>query len=195
MTFSSENPSAEPLLIADHPVLDMLNSVANVDGTPHEFWATDDDVARWLVRTGWVDKAGMLTFKGRFLAQTARQLREVARTLVEKRKVGKRGDPAPLNMFLHNAVSHLELTWSAPSRIEATRAYKQQTAEQLLAPLAEGVAELLANGEFELIRECEHSECTQWFYDRTKSHKRRWCSMALCGNRHKVAEFRRRQAK
>ena len=31
------------------------------------------------------------------------------------------------------------------------------------------------------------------FYDRTKSHKRRWCSMALCGNRHKVAEFRKRR--
>ena len=45
----------------------------------------------------------------------------------------------------------------------------------------------------ELIRECEHPDCVLWFYDRTKSHRRRWCSMALCGNRHKVAEFRKRQ--
>nr|WP_254214234.1 CGNR zinc finger domain-containing protein [Burkholderia multivorans] len=31
-----------------------------------------------------------------------------------------------------------------------------------------------------------------WFLDRTKSHRRRWCSKALCGNRQKVAAFRRR---
>jgi predicted RNA-binding Zn ribbon-like protein len=29
-----------------------------------------------------------------------------------------------------------------------------------------------------------------WFFDRTKSHRRRWCSMAVCGNRHKAARFR-----
>ncbi|HEX8403835.1 MAG TPA: CGNR zinc finger domain-containing protein, partial [Duganella sp.] len=40
--------------------------------------------------------------------------------------------------------------------------------------------------------QCEHPECILWFYDRTKSHKRRWCSMALCGNRYKAAQFRKR---
>jgi predicted RNA-binding Zn ribbon-like protein len=32
-----------------------------------------------------------------------------------------------------------------------------------------------------------------YFYDTTKNHRRQWCSVAMCGNRHKVAEFRRRQ--
>jgi hypothetical protein len=31
------------------------------------------------------------------------------------------------------------------------------------------------------------------FYDTTKNHRRQWCSNSTCGNRHKVAEFRRRQ--
>ncbi|WP_327229156.1 CGNR zinc finger domain-containing protein [Achromobacter xylosoxidans] len=31
------------------------------------------------------------------------------------------------------------------------------------------------------------------FHDKTKSHRRRRCSMALCGNRMKVAAFRSRQ--
>jgi predicted RNA-binding Zn ribbon-like protein len=52
----------------------------------------------------------------------------------------------------------------------------------------------LVAGDFSLIRRCEHPECVLWFYDRTKAHKRRWCSMALCGNRHKVAQFRKRKA-
>jgi predicted RNA-binding Zn ribbon-like protein len=32
-----------------------------------------------------------------------------------------------------------------------------------------------------------------FFYDTTKNHARRWCSMAFCGNRHKVAAHYRRQ--
>ncbi|MDX3854896.1 CGNR zinc finger domain-containing protein [Streptomyces sp. AK02-01A] len=35
-----------------------------------------------------------------------------------------------------------------------------------------------------------------WFYDRTKSHRRRWwwCSMETCGNRTKVRARRSRAA-
>src|SRR4030095_2085551 len=32
-----------------------------------------------------------------------------------------------------------------------------------------------------------------WFSDNTKSHHRRWCSVALWGNRHKVAAYRKRR--
>lgn len=39
------------------------------------------------------------------------------------------------------------------------------------------------------IRKCEHDECILRFVDTSKSGKRRWCSMELCGNRHKAAEF------
>jgi predicted RNA-binding Zn ribbon-like protein len=60
-------------------------------------------------------------------------------------------------------------------------------------PVAEAVATLLAKGDFSLVRKCESPDCTLWFHDRTKSHHRRWCSMALCGNRMKVAAFRARQ--
>ncbi|MFI4982934.1 MAG: CGNR zinc finger domain-containing protein, partial [Nevskiales bacterium] len=60
-------------------------------------------------------------------------------------------------------------------------------------PVAEAVASLLAQGDFTLVRTCESSDCTLWFHDHTKSHRRRWCSMAQCGNRQKVAAFRARR--
>jgi predicted RNA-binding Zn ribbon-like protein len=66
--------------------------------------------------------------------------------------------------------------------------------EQLLAPIAEAAAELLTLQDFSIIRKCESPDCVLWFYDRTKGHKRRWCSMAVCGNRHKVSSFRKRQS-
>jgi predicted RNA-binding Zn ribbon-like protein len=60
--------------------------------------------------------------------------------------------------------------------------------------VAEAVAQLLVEGNVALIKQCEHPDCILWFYDRTKAHKRRWCSMALCGNRHKAAQFRKRSS-
>lgn len=183
----------EPYVLADHPVLDMLNTRANVDGVPFEFWQGDADVERWLVRLGWAEEGAVPVFEEGALLGAARGLREVIRVLLEQCKAGQQGDPAALNAFLRKAVSHPQLAWPAPGELRLERQRKVQTAEQFLAPIAEAAATLLVEGDFGLVRTCEHPECVLWFYDRTKGHKRRWCSMALCGNRHKVAEFRKRK--
>ncbi|HZD77839.1 MAG TPA: CGNR zinc finger domain-containing protein, partial [Acidobacteriaceae bacterium] len=60
-------------------------------------------------------------------------------------------------------------------------------------PLAEAAAAFLATANFDLVRACEGVECVLWFYDRTKAHRRRWCSMGVCGNRAKIVRFRSRQ--
>lgn len=183
----------EPLLVADDPVLDMLNTRALVDSVSVDYWQSDDDVARWLVRAGWFDAEQIPAFTEGTLLRAGLELREIIRELLEQRKAGVQGNPAALNAYLRNALSHPQLVWDAPTELRLDRARQQQTAGQFLAPLAEGAAELLVSGDFSLIRTCEHTECVLWFYDRTKSHKRRWCSMAQCGNRHKVAEFRKRR--
>lgn len=183
----------EPVLLGDDPVLDMLNTKANIDGVSVEFWQSDDSVARWLVRTGWFEAGQIPVFADGTLLAAALELREIIRELLEQRKAGVQGNPAALNAYLRKAVSHPQLVWSAPTELRLERLRKQQTAEQFLARLAEGAATLLVSGDFSLIRTCEHPECVLWFYDRTKSHKRRWCSMAQCGNRNKVAEFRKRK--
>lgn len=183
----------EPYVLADEPVLDMLNTLATIDGVPWDFWQADADVQRWLVRLQWAEAGGIPVFDDGALLRAARELREVIRELVAARKQGQAGNPAALNGFLRKAVSHPQLLWPASGAPQLERQRKVQTAEQLLSPLAEAAANLLVAGDFNLIRRCEHPECILWFYDRTKAHKRRWCSMALCGNRHKVAEFRKRK--
>lgn len=186
--------SVEPYVLADNPVLDMLNTRANVDGQPFEFWQSDADVERWLVRLGWAEEGAIPVFEPGALLAAAVQLREVVRVLLEQRKAGNQGDPAALNGFLRKAVSHPQLAWPAPGELRLERQRKLQTPEQFLSGIAEAAAGLLVDGDFNLIRTCEHPECVLWFYDRTKAHKRRWCSMALCGNRYKAAQFRKRKA-
>lgn len=192
---SQEQPLAnnEFMLVADHPALDILNTVPRIDGVLVDFLQSDQNVLRWLDRTGWSVEAGLAKLRPGSLLQAARTLRETIRTLVARRKAGKKVDPADLNAFLAKARSYLELETKKDGSLQLNRKWKQRSAEEVLAPLAESAADLLVNGDFSLVRRCESEECVLWFYDRTKSHHRRWCSMATCGNRHKVAEYRKRQ--
>jgi predicted RNA-binding Zn ribbon-like protein len=64
---------------------------------------------------------------------------------------------------------------------------------KLLHPIAESAADFLCYGNFELLRKCESSACILYFYDITKNHKRRWCSMKICGNQAKAAAFYQRK--
>ena len=181
------------LTLADHPALDLLNTVPMVGGALVDLFQTDGDVVLWLKQLGWhVDEASTKLKPGTLL-EAARELREVIRSLVARREAGKQIDPDKLNRFLAEARSHLELKAKKDGSLQLSRKWKQRSAEEVLAPLAESAADLLAHGDFSLVRRCESADCVLWFYDRTKSHHRRWCSMAACGNRHKVAEYRKRQ--
>jgi hypothetical protein len=50
------------------------------------------------------------------------------------------------------------------------------------------------DGSWHRFRLCADPTCTSVFYDRSKNHSAKWCSMQTCGNRNKVRAFRRRHA-
>jgi predicted RNA-binding Zn ribbon-like protein len=186
-----EEAVTEAPLLADQPALDLLNTVLRTDAGIVDTLQGDDDVLRWLARAGFLDAKAAPQLRRGSLLSAARTLRETLRPLVVARKSGRRLDPAPLNHFLSKGTSHQELVRSG-SALTSTRRYDLTTPEGVLAPLAEAAADLLANADFSLVRRCEGAGCVLWFYDRTKAHRRRWCSMQACGNRNKVAEFRAR---
>jgi predicted RNA-binding Zn ribbon-like protein len=65
--------------------------------------------------------------------------------------------------------------------------------KKILVPIAESIVDLLCYGDLSYLRKCEREDCILYFYDTTKNHKRRWCSMAICGNRAKAAKFYQRK--
>ena len=188
-------PPAESrfLFLAGHPALDFLNTRMPVNREVVDFLQSDEDVLRWL------KQAGLSVAKSRphtapiSLADAARTLRENIRSLVEKRKTGQRGDPSVLNGFLAEAQSHPRLVWNKPRSLTIERVRRQDAPATILAPVAEAAADLLATYDFTLVKRCEDETCVLWFSDQTKSHHRRWCSAVLCGNRHKVAAYRKRR--
>lgn len=180
-----------PLVLADHPVLDLLNTRMMIEGERRDLLNSDADAARWLEQTGFGPATEVAVGDGRLLARL-RKLRDCIESLLAARRENRVADPAALNAFLLQAVP--QLVWEEAGAPVLDRFRQGDAGHQRLGRLAYAAAQLLAEGDFSLVRKCESAECSLMFYDRTKSHKRRWCSMALCGNRHKVAEFRKRRS-
>ena len=44
--------------------------------------------------------------------------------------------------------------------------------------------------DWEHLKLCDSDSCRWVFYDRSRNHSSRWCSMASCGNREKARRFR-----
>ncbi|MGB8988521.1 MAG: ABATE domain-containing protein [Candidatus Sulfotelmatobacter sp.] len=181
------------MFLAGHLGLDFLNTRMCVNGKVVDLLQRDQDVLDWLKQAG-LSAPKVRPHAARIsLLDSARMLRENIRALVEKRKAGRRGNPSILNRFLSAAESHPRLVWNKPRSLKIEKVWRKDTPEAILAPVAEAAADLLATGNFKLVKRCEGETCVLWFSDNTKSHHRRWCSMVLCGNRHKVAAYRRRQ--
>jgi predicted RNA-binding Zn ribbon-like protein len=180
--------------VGDNLAINFINTRRMIGGQLTDTLQKDSDVKAWLKRLEVPVAKGAVSFSDGVLLQGARELREIALAAVTDRKSGKRPSLIALNRFLRNAPSHTTLTTDDARNTRVTRVYGKETVEEFLAPVAEAVADLLAEGNFDLVRHCEGNACILWFYDRTKGHRRRWCTSTGCGNRAKVAAFRARNA-
>jgi predicted RNA-binding Zn ribbon-like protein len=62
-----------------------------------------------------------------------------------------------------------------------------------LVPVARSAAELVQEAPGTPVRKCASPQCVLYFCDVSRTRTRRWCSMAVCGNRAKVAAHARRE--
>jgi predicted RNA-binding Zn ribbon-like protein len=66
---------------------------------------------------------------------------------------------------------------------------------RVLTPIARAIADLVVSSQSVEIRKCANPRCVLYFRDRSGTRRRRWCSMAVCGNRMKVAAHVRRHGR
>jgi predicted RNA-binding Zn ribbon-like protein len=99
----------------------------------------------------------------------------------------------PVNEILRITEGHDELVGQAGVwKIEFIA--REGGLDWLLAAVARSGAEIVAEGARARLRLCANPRCGLYFYDDSRTRRRRWCSMAVCGNRSKVAAFARKQA-
>jgi len=99
---------------------------------------------------------------------------------------------APINEVLRVTEGHDEVV-AREGRWRLEFIGRESGLEWLLAAIARSAAELIVEGQNAPLKRCANAGCKLFFYDDSRTRRRRWCSMAVCGNRHKVAAFLKRK--
>jgi predicted RNA-binding Zn ribbon-like protein len=195
------------IFIADSLGLDFLNSIATPVDAPIDWLDSGDGLLSWLAQAKLVPADALDELKARAMpdeldkvADQTRALREWFRKFVRK-YMGRPLPPKALQeLGLLNKLLQRDETFSQISRhrkrdgdrFELQVVRRWRSLESLLLPIAEALAKFVCEEDFARVKACEGHNCALVFADHTRGQARRWCSMAICGNRAKQAAHRNR---
>jgi predicted RNA-binding Zn ribbon-like protein len=198
------------IFVADSLGLDFLNSIATPVDTPVDWLDSGDGLLRWLAEAELAPADALNELKARAMpreldkvADQACALREWFRKFVHKH-MGRPLPPkalqelGPLNKLLQRDETFSQISRPRErdgERFELRPMRRWRSPETLLLPIAEALAKFVCEEDFARVKACEGHRCTLVFADHTRTQARRWCSMAICGNRAKQAAHRNRLKK
>jgi predicted RNA-binding Zn ribbon-like protein len=190
-------------LIGSHPAIDFLNTAFAPQGNLTETIGDGRGFLDWMVYAGLLDSDAAARLSRRLgareldaAAARARKVREWARSWLERWRAvparDYREELATLNRMLAQAPQWPEVVVTADG-LGVVERLQLESADGLIALIARQIAALVTAEAPSLVKSCAGEGCTLWFLDRTKPHRRRFCSAAGCGNRAKVAAWRERR--
>ena len=127
------------------------------------------------------------------VAKDARQLREQLFEVLAAAHRGRKPPPGPLRGLtaaINKAHSARALAGSNGPGIISYHWALPHAVDVPLHACALAIADLLTGEDRARIRKCGASDCDVYFIDRSKGHRRHWCSMRNCGNREKQRRWR-----
>ena len=196
------------LFLGNEPALDLLNTVPVLAEGPVDLLANFADLTAWLSAAGLLGEPEARSLRHRWdgrkeaevAVARAKRLREALREVLTARLSGGKM-PARAMEILNEALgaggTSSQIEWNEKTESFARTVHHGTDGKpaQAVTLLAEAAARLLTERDLTNVRRCENPACVLHFYDTSKNHRRRWCSMDLCGNRMKVAAHYRRHRK
>ncbi|HTW93315.1 MAG TPA: ABATE domain-containing protein [Tepidisphaeraceae bacterium] len=187
------------LFVGNHLALNFLNTRPVLHDGPHELLPDANAFQRWLVAAGLVpsaetksaSQARRRTPDAAPFMQELRDFRERVRAAVLKIESGALPTPSFLsevNRLLATYPRQSKLVRQGSSLIRKFP-FDPNEPQAFWALIAEAVASLLTESDPSRMRQCQ--ACVVHFLDTSKKGSRRWCSMNICGNKVKVARYRR----
>jgi predicted RNA-binding Zn ribbon-like protein len=188
------------LFVGNQLGLDFLNTKLALAEGPKELLPDAEALVQWLIA------AGILTSqKGKSLARkwsgtreaelflkNLLAFRERLRVALLRREAGSPVSEAfvrDLNSLLQQHPSVVTLCRNG-EKLAREVVFEPEEPDDVWAPIAIAVAELLSEVPAQRVRKCE--SCIVHYLDTSKKGSRRWCSMNICGNKVKVAAYQRR---
>lgn len=193
----------EPVFLGGHPAMDFLNTAFAPQGEHVDVISDGRAFLDWLVRADLVAESTAAGLKRRLsverldaVANEARRMRSWAEAWITRWSLAPdadyRAELRRLNAWLRHGTWHRDVQ-SASGRLAIVELPRVEQADDLLGLIAFQLASLVVREDRALVRRCAGDGCTLWFLDRTKGHRRLFCSASACGNRAKVAAFRARR--
>jgi predicted RNA-binding Zn ribbon-like protein len=183
-----------PAKLGGHPALELCNTFAGWNGEPEvEYLVSYDALALWAGHVGLLegDRVEQVRAAGArrpkeaaAVLDRAQDFRAALYPLFQESK--RTAEPSPvITDELHAAATAVRITPTG-----ATFEWQLPADCGLEAPLlaaAWSAAGLLTSHDMRAVRACPGGGCGWLFLDHRG--RRRWCSMATCGNRSKVRRF------
>jgi predicted RNA-binding Zn ribbon-like protein len=186
----------------NHRCLDFINTKIVEKGHPVDLITNFADLVDWLTQAEILkaseSREAIRRWNGKPEAEhtleQAKALRTVLLNMVQRivdQKPIEQSSIGEINKVLSTRIGYPGLV-KVHGGFETRFHVDSDQPSHLIASIAESASDLLCNADFSLIKKCENPACVLYFYDTTKNHARRWCSMNICGNRIKVAAHYRR---
>lgn len=192
-----------PLFIGSHLATDFLNTAFEPYGERVEVIGDGKALLEWLQAAAVMDAEQAARFARKLGAKgldaaaiDARKLREWARAWLTRWRSAPGRDYLAEIERLNDVLGSLNIRHEVAKTqegLERVTRFQMDSSAELLAVLASAIGDLITQEDPALLKSCTGDGCTLWFLDRTKAHRRMFCSAAGCGNRAKVAAFRERQ--
>jgi predicted RNA-binding Zn ribbon-like protein len=205
MSQPNSNPPFE--YTGGHISLDFVDTVNNRGNeSPHDLFSDYARLLQWSEESGTlarktVDQLQKLAANEPARAQSVLRnavhlreaLHDIFAAITEARAISPTA-LVTLNKAIQHASAHAEIKHTA-RRFSWEWIDPQDHLDAMLWRVAQAAGELLTTDEVANIRQCGSETCAWLFLDKTKNHRRRWCEMKTCGNRHKARRYYQRQKK
>ncbi len=160
----------------------------DVESDEDEF-DTAKSLKTWLTRHGLLRSNALVSAKD---LQDALSFREALRHLLLANN-GKTVCPSSLRQLNHLVSRHL-LAVSFGKDCVPCLAPTGRGIAKALGQILVLVVQAVGQGTWSRLKACNETSCRWAFYDSSKNHSGRWCSMSACGNRDKARAYRRRRS-
>lgn len=162
--------------------------VNTVDLVPLKEELTDPNTLR-----AWLDAKGLLDATSRPLDESdlkhAVAVREAMRAVIG----GNSGYPVyPVDLATLNeaaTASRLRMRFAPDGRPRLEP--EESGAVGAMGRLVATLYSAMQGEDWEKLKLCNAADCRWAFYDRSKNHSSRWCTMGSCGNREKARRYRK----